>query len=239
MGVIESRGALPWPQDEPRVHVDGPDPRRILLFGGAIAGGVGVASQQVALAGQLARALGTSSGRGVDVEVVSLPFATVGRLAKEMLRIRRNHFDAVVLVPGGRESLSLAPGSLWRRELGRLLAAVGVTAEGVPVVLVAVTQLPDTIRLEPRMRVAVTRTTDVLNAVSAELCAADPLRRFVGADLASMTRGNGAMEGYRAQARSIATALKPMLASRVADEAHRARPLAFSTGARLTAGFAS
>ncbi|MFD3446400.1 hypothetical protein ACFDTO_17535 [Microbacteriaceae bacterium 4G12] len=111
---------VPRPEDT-SAHACGPRPARILVLGGAgPVMGWGVRCQDLALPGQLARFLAAATGRGIDVTVLvdrelALEHA-LSALAGRDLRV-----DAVIVVTGAREAVTLRSPSAWRRDLRALL----------------------------------------------------------------------------------------------------------------------
>ncbi|WP_210508938.1 GAF domain-containing protein [Naasia sp. SYSU D00057] len=134
-----TRSALPRPVDGTSAFASGPDPDRVLLLGSGPAVGFGVRSLDLALAGQLARALSGLTGRGADVDLLartSLPVAAVGRTLAD---VRLWRYDAVVVTVGYEDVLRLVPLADWEELMSSLLRLlVASTASGTRVVVAGV-----------------------------------------------------------------------------------------------------
>lgn len=116
----EPRG-LPRPHDGSFAHATGVNPDRVLLFGNGIAVGWGVASQELALPGQLARALSAETGRGADVEVLSDSGWDIESAAGALAGRDLAGYDAVVVVIGVSDAYRFLPSKRWADALTGLL----------------------------------------------------------------------------------------------------------------------
>ena len=111
---------LPRPEDT-AAHACGPRPARILILGGAgPVIGWGVRRQDLALPGQLARFLAAATGRGIDVTVVADRELALEN-ALSALADRDLRVDAVIVVTGAREAVTLRAPRAWRRDVRALL----------------------------------------------------------------------------------------------------------------------
>lgn len=136
---IRTDGEMAYPTDAPITHGSGPDPDRVLLIGGAVVGGAGVVSYDLALGGRLARRLAARTGRGADVETRSaVRYDT--RTAADLLRADGiERFDVTVIILGVRDIMRMRPTALWRRDLQELLEAIReTTPPSLPVLIVGV-----------------------------------------------------------------------------------------------------
>ncbi|HEY4153184.1 MAG TPA: GAF domain-containing protein [Pseudolysinimonas sp.] len=134
---VERHGRLPMPTDAPIVHSVGPDPDRILMIGGGTVAGIGVASHELGLGGQLARRITWMTGRGVDLELASEYTLTFAQARSRVALYDLERFDAVVLMMGAREAVGWAPVHEWRSGLEDLLDTL------TPVPRVFVVAVPD------------------------------------------------------------------------------------------------
>jgi lysophospholipase L1-like esterase len=108
--------------------VPGPDPLRLLVLGESTAAGVGAATHERGLTGQLALA----TGRGVAWRVI----ARSGLTAAKALPMVPTPLDAdvVVIVLGVNDTKNLHSARRWRLDLLRLIVAIG----DVPIMLTGV-----------------------------------------------------------------------------------------------------
>ncbi len=129
LGILDSLTTVPRPRDEPRVHAHGADADRVLLLGAGPAVGWGMATNDLALPGALARAITAITGRGADVDVVSAPVMSATTARNALADIKLWRYDSVVLTLGLMEAVQLASVEAWRRDLAALLSGLG---EGLP-----------------------------------------------------------------------------------------------------------
>ena len=120
----ESWSTLPTPDDSSPVHAAGPDPDRILLVGAGGAAGYGVVSHDVGLGGQLARAIASITGRGVDLELVVAGRLTARRAVAQVLAHSPSEADAVVVALGSVETMEGESAAVWRARLTVLLTVL-------------------------------------------------------------------------------------------------------------------
>lgn len=132
---------MPRPTGAPHAVADGPSADRILIVGSGPAVGWGVASHDLALAGSLARALRSLTGRGVIVDVIATPQMTSANLAPIIGGARLSDYDAIVTTVGINDALTGTSMRAWRRNMhlalevwrnrvaqGNLLLLVGATS---------------------------------------------------------------------------------------------------------------
>jgi len=119
----------------------GPDPDRILLVGSAAVAGVGVASHEVGVGGYLARQLSAFTDRGVDIDLIGAAGLTTSRAAVLIKEVELLRYDAVVLMLGAPEALSLTPLSTWTADIRALLDQVRESAPYLAAFVVGVAPL--------------------------------------------------------------------------------------------------
>ncbi len=158
------RGEMPYPDDLPLSHGPGPDPDRILLIGGTLVRGIGVRSYELGLPGNLARKLAAYTGHGADVEAHGIPMLTVARAIEELRGERLKRFDAIVLMLGNSEVLTLRPKSLWRKDLTELHEAlIELAPNGPPVIVTSIPPFAAAFDVPQFVRRRVARTIARLN----------------------------------------------------------------------------
>lgn len=110
--------ALPWHGERP-----GPDPLRLLVIGDSTAAGVGAATQESALPGNLARELAERTGRGVRWLATGRNGATSRDLITTYLDdATAQQWDLVFLSIGANDALGLRPRGAFARDIRTLLA---------------------------------------------------------------------------------------------------------------------
>ena len=209
--ALEAQATMPVPRDEPRVRIDGPDAQRVLLLGGVLAGSHGVVSHQFGMAGHLARMVHALTGRGVEIEVASFLPGSARQLTAELDGIVLQGFDAIVAFVGGIEARSLWSDDRWRHDLEAMLCRLAILAPSVPVVVVAMTQLPTSTNIPPVLRGIVDRSIDRLNAVTTTLVDAITGYRLVGLRITLPAAGESLLLSYAEAANTIAPALSEVL----------------------------
>lgn len=117
--------------------VPGGDPLRLLVLGESTVDGVGAASHEEALTGQLALALAERTGRGVRWQAVGCTGANA-RVVLEELLPAAEPADLVVIALGVNDTIELHSAGRYRRDLLRLVVAVRRELGPVPVLLVGV-----------------------------------------------------------------------------------------------------
>jgi lysophospholipase L1-like esterase len=118
----QARGEwIPRPRDVPHAFSSGPDPDRLLLFGGGPAVGWGVVTHELGLAGFLTRTLTGLTGRGADVRVVADPGLMAASAAGTLPDLHLPDFDAVVVTLGVEDALRGIRLRAWRADMTRVL----------------------------------------------------------------------------------------------------------------------
>ena len=173
---VESHGQLPMPSDDPVVHTVGPDPDRILMMGGGTVAGMGVASHELGLGGQLARRLTMLTGRGVDLELASSYTLTFGQARAMVATYDLERYDTVVLMMGAREAVGWAPVSEWAHGLRLLLDSLSTVPQ---VFVVAVPEFTAHVALPRIISRATVRRIARYNAEARSISQSTPGVEFV------------------------------------------------------------
>ena len=105
---------LPTPIDQPHAHASGPDPDRVLLYGSGPAVGYGVLSHALAMPGQLARQISTTTGRGVDLDVIADTGLLIETALDPLKSVELWRYDAIMTTVGTNDALILIPLEQWR-----------------------------------------------------------------------------------------------------------------------------
>ncbi len=204
--------SMPRPHGLPRAVADGPSADRVLLIGSGPAVGWGVASNDLALPGALARALRASTGRGAVVDVIADPHMTAAGLAAVIAGTRLDRYDAVITTVGTNDALHFTTPREWRRRIGRALDVWSSRVRGGTLLLM-VGIIP--LRLLPTFTGVAARSVDrlslVLNGVTDDLVTQHPSARTTllpaPGDTACDSLGRFTPEGYAFWAGQIAAEL--------------------------------
>ena len=165
-----SRAAVPRPAPTASVHTPGSRPARLLLIGGGIAVGYGVSSQELALAGHLARQTAALIDRAVDLDLdIDRPMTAVQCLER-MRRLDSAAFDGIILSIGLIEALDAVYPAAWRRQLGALLDYLeSQRVHEQTVYLIAIPPLPALMRYPLPVRILGERYAAQINEESARM----------------------------------------------------------------------
>lgn len=117
-----------------RTLVVGRDPIRLLVFGGGVAVGYGVATRDESLDGALARAVAARTGRGVVVENRAQQHIAVTASAASLGGAGAHTFHAAVWSPSFADGTARLSMRSWRRELRAMIEAIRAETP-VPLVL--------------------------------------------------------------------------------------------------------
>lgn len=201
----------PFPDDAPRPQGRGHRADRILLLGSGLAHGPGVRSHELSLAGHLARATARLRGGVADLHLLTgAHTAEVRRLA----RAAASHsYDAVVLLGGAEDALTLAPEASWHASLSDIRRVLHRIGPGGPELIVAgVPPLELLHRGWIPLRRLVGRHARRLDAVSRDLVAEWERAAFV--PLPGVPVGTAPSAAYRLLAEPLSLALATRLAAR-------------------------
>ncbi|MEO5921358.1 MAG: GAF domain-containing protein [Pseudolysinimonas sp.] len=207
---------MPFPDDETVLHGSGPDPDRILLVGGNFVRGFGVRSHELGIAGNLARKLAARTGHGADVEAHGVEMMTPARAGEELSALRIQRFDAIVLMIGAGEVLTMRPMSEWRNDLQDLLRVISDLGPNAPPVLIAaVPPFAAVFHVSDAVRARIARAIDRINKVTRRVCAESGAATFVdfGGTGPAPTAGTRVSDAYETWASALATPLAQAMAS--------------------------
>jgi len=165
-----SRAAVPRPAPTAAVHTPGSRAAHMLLIGGGIAVGYGVSSQELALAGHLARQTAVLIDRAVDLDLVIDRPMTAAQCLERMSRLDAAAFDGIILSIGLIEALDAVYPAAWRRQLGALLDYLeSRRVREQTVYLIAIPPLPALMRYPLPVRILGERYAAQINEESARM----------------------------------------------------------------------
>lgn len=232
--VAELEVLLPRPTGVPQVHSSGTDHDRVLVAGGGAAVGWGVRSHDLALPGQLARALSVATGRGSLVDVAAVPGITIeGLIAQLRTRDLTSH-DAVVVAIGVADAARLIPERRWRQAVEALVETIEqVASASTELVVVGIQPLSSAPGLDVAVGGLADRWAAHLNTVTRAVLAEQQLASYVAppeVEHEIAPDDHRSTDFYRAYALAVASPLA-LLLTRHAEEADRG--LAPSRAARM------
>jgi hypothetical protein len=181
--VARDRGldqTLGLPVDDPRIHVAGPDPDRLLFFGTGPIAGPGVSSHRSSITGQASRQIAALTGRGVDAEVYSDITLTIRTAISALQKIRLGRFDAIVVAIGINDALLGTGVKAWTSGLGELLDTVqaGIPASG-SVFFMGISDPADSPLFRRVLSRGASMRSHALNRASRRVIASRPSAMFV------------------------------------------------------------
>ncbi|MCU1438753.1 MAG: putative diguanylate cyclase [Naasia sp.] len=211
---------IPRPRDAPGSYAAGTSPDRVLIVGTGPAAGWGVLSHDLALPGQLARRLSERTGHGADVDLVATPFMTIGNVARELADTRLWRYDAVVVVLGVPDVLSLTPVRDWEERLEALLRLLNSSCSASTHIVVTGIQPLRSVRpLDTPIGALLDRRGRRYDCVTAALVRGRPRVSFVPLELGPDS-AEGSSSLYAEWGERIAEALEvPMRSGK--DHVHR------------------
>jgi hypothetical protein len=191
----------------------GPDADRVLLVVDRPAVSHGFLSQELGLAGHLARQLSALSGRGTDIDILANGNMPLRDCTQALRDVDLSRFDAIVLLLGSSEALSLATPKRWSLDLDRLLA--DVTARMRHRMHLVIIEIPPTRALidfpHPFGRVVDARV-EVLNRITREIGTGRDLVTVITFPLpAASADGRNSSRTFELWARLIAPSIHVLL----------------------------
>ncbi|MCU1470400.1 MAG: diguanylate cyclase [Glaciihabitans sp.] len=169
--ILRNLSFVERPIGYPHAHASGVDSHRVLLFGSGASVGWGVLSHELALPGNLARALSVETERGVDVDVITDAHLVAANAIPMLAKLQLWKYDAIVITLGLNEAVGLDSLVDWRRDYDTLLDYVArnkaptcrVFALGVH----AITQIT---RFDALMAPIIHEHRTALNEITTHLC---------------------------------------------------------------------
>lgn len=170
------------PHDGPHAHSSGENPDRVLVFGNGIAVGWGVGTHELAIPGQLARALSARTGRGCDVDLLADTRWSIETAVEALIGRDLAGYDAIVVVMGASDAFRLMPLPRWTAALGALLDHLELmTSEAACVTIMGIEPLSATALFGSRPGGLGDVWAESLNECSHDICEGRTPARFVAA----------------------------------------------------------
>ncbi|CAN5343540.1 hypothetical protein BH09ACT1_BH09ACT1_11570 [soil metagenome] len=177
LGREDSLFMVPRPSDEPTASVEGPRPVRVLLVGDSVITGWGVRSFELAYPGQIARGLSRLTGRGVSVEMVV--HQSIRVLTQLVNDVDANSYDAVVVIAGSAEAVSLESEDRWSSAMSAMITALNDRFPSAPVIVSGILRLGSAPGFQSPLGKMADTHGRILNDISRELCGDHPQASFV------------------------------------------------------------
>ena len=164
-------GSGPRPASREVIRSDGPDPYRVLLFGGGPAVGYGVLSHDLALAGNLARGLTEATGHGIDIDVVVQVDLRCREVPTLLAEVDLDQFDIVVFSVGIQDVLDFRPLDESSAAVEKVLNLLRAGAQRMlPVSVIAAPAASNVLQLEPMLARAADQRAAEFNIRLKKLC---------------------------------------------------------------------
>lgn len=152
---------LPRPTDAPVAHAAGVTPDRVLFVGSGAVVGYGVLSHDLSISGEIARQVSQVTLRGMDADIVADPDLDADLALAALASARISRYDAVVLMLGSIEVVTMFPRARWRHSLDRLLDYLDEEGSAdLRVLVVGVPPLEKMVRL-PLLGIVAKRCRDI------------------------------------------------------------------------------
>jgi hypothetical protein len=220
--MLYDQQSVPVPRDSPVITSGAEDPDRVLLIGNGPTHGWGTVTHELALTGQLARALTRRTGRPTDIRYVGDEMMAIAAVQPWLGDLSLTDYDLVLVVLSMNDAVRLTPADEYRDEMTALLDRIERDTKPSARIVVAGIQEVDSL---PAYRGVAARLgqrrADLLNTITREL-----VGRYDGAaylDLsapkAEAGRPYGSPQLYADWSEYFATACAPAL-----DEARALDP---------------
>lgn len=162
--------SVPVPRDSPVITSGAEDPDRVLLIGNGPTHGWGTVTHELALTGQLARALTRRTTRPVDIRYIGdemMPLAAVDAWIGDTALAP---YDLVLVVLSMNDAVRLTRADDYRADMARLLDRLSTESKPSARIVVAGIQDVDSLPEYRGMAARIgQRRADVLNAITREL----------------------------------------------------------------------
>ncbi len=162
--------SVPVPRDSPVITSGADDPDRVLLIGNGPTHGWGTVTHELALTGQLARALTRRTRNPTDIRYIGDEMMSLAAVQSWIGDAALAPYDLVLLVLSMNDAVRLTPADDYRADMTRLLDRL--SAETKPSARIVVAGIQDVDSLPEYRGVAARlgqRRADLLNAITREL----------------------------------------------------------------------
>lgn len=168
--MLHAQQAVPVPRDSPVITSGADDPDRVLLLGNGPTHGWGTTTHELALTGQLGRALTRHTNRPTDVRYIGDEMMSLASVLPWLGDTPLGGYDLMLLVLSMNDALRLTPIEQYRADMERVLDRVTREAKPSARIIVAGIQPIDSLPAYRGIAAKVgQRTADSMNAVTREL----------------------------------------------------------------------
>ncbi|MGT2427198.1 GAF domain-containing protein [Amnibacterium kyonggiense] len=168
--MIYVQQSVPVPRDSPVIVSGADDPDRVLLLGNGPTHGWGTVTHELAMTGQLARALTRRTTRPTDIRYIGDEMMPVAAVQAFIGDTSLAPFDLVLVVLSMNDAVRLTPAEEYRADMVRLLDRLASETKPSARVILAgiqeVDSLPEYRGIAARIG---QRRADLLNAITREL----------------------------------------------------------------------
>lgn len=159
-----------YPTGPSDIWVPGVDPARVLVIGDGPAAGCGVLTQEIGIAGHLARDISARLERGVEVTVVAEPAASARSTLHRLDELDLRGYDSIVVMLATTDALCLTPRRSWHRDIGAVVHTVAST-DAASVFVTSTARLDRAVWLAPFARRLTGRHARILDIETRRICA--------------------------------------------------------------------
>jgi hypothetical protein len=162
--------SVPVPRDSPVITSGADDPDRVLLLGNGPTHGWGTVTHELALTGQLARALTRRTTRPTDIRYIGDEMMSLAAVHSWIGDTALAPYDLVLVVLSMNDAVRFTPAHEYRADMARLLDRLA--AETKPSARIVVAGIQEVDSLAEYRGIAARlgqRRADLLNAVTREL----------------------------------------------------------------------
>jgi hypothetical protein len=168
--MIYVQQSVPVPRDSPVIVSGADDPDRVLLIGNGPTHGWGTVTHELALTGQLARALTRRTTRPTDIRYVGDEMMSIAAVQAWLGDTSLAPYDLVLVVLSMNDAIRLTHADDYRADMIRLLDRLSVETKPSARIIIAgiqdVDSLPEYRGVAARIG---QRRADLLNAITREL----------------------------------------------------------------------
>lgn len=138
---LDASANVPRALDAAFVDAVGEDSDHVLLVGGSVVAGFGVATHKLGLIGCLSRQLSKITGRGVAVQSCAGVGDTLRQTVRRVQARIPAKLDAVMVLLGADDAIRLTPVPAWKQDLSELIDGIK-DASGDPDISIIVVGVP-------------------------------------------------------------------------------------------------
>jgi len=171
--------SAPFPEDEPKFVIAGPDPDRLLFIGDVAVAGYGVLRQGMTVVFHTALYLSRDRARGCRWATIADTDLTVAQVAR-MPDLGAANVDVVIIMLGVPDVLTATSSSAWATNLGAIIDRIhDQSAADCRIVLAGIPPMGDFRDMPPWVRKMLMRQVHRLNGITLATATHRPNTSFV------------------------------------------------------------